>query len=142
MLFRSLVQDEAERAHIPLRLTLPEEPLSLRGDPRLLEQAIVNLLTNALRYATGTPTIDLTLTHAGRTAQIAVRDYGCGIASEHLPRLFERFYRVDKDRSRERGGTGLGLAIVKHTALLHHGTVAVDSTPGQGTTFTLTLPLT
>lgn len=138
----ALVQDEAERAHIPLRLTLPEESLSLRGDPRLLEQAIVNLLTNALRYATGTPTLDLTLTHAGRTAQIAVRDYGCGIASEHLPRLFERFYRVDKDRSRERGGTGLGLAIVKHTALLHHGTVAVDSTPGQGTTFTLTLPLT
>ena len=135
----ALVQDEAERAHIPLRLSLPSEPLTLRGDPRLLEQAIVNLLSNALHYATGTPAIDLSLERADHTARIAVRDYG--IASEHLPRLFERFYRVDKDRSRERGGTGLGLAIVKHTALLHHGSVTVTSTPGQGTTFTLTLPL-
>ncbi len=137
----ALVQDEADRAHIPIRLSLPSEPLTLRGDPRLLEQAIVNLLSNALHYATGTPAIDLSLERADHTARIAVRDYGCGIASEHLPRLFERFYRVDKDRSRERGGTGLGLAIVKHTALLHHGSVTVDSTPGQGSTFTLTLPL-
>lgn len=137
----ALVQDEADRACVPIRLSLPSEPLTLRGDPRLLEQALVNLLSNALRYATGTPAIDLSLERADHTARIAVRDYGCGIASEHLPRLFERFYRVDKDRSRERGGTGLGLAIVKHTALLHHGTVNVTSTPGQGSTFTLTLPL-
>lgn len=144
MLCRSaaaLVQDEAERVDIPLRLTLADETASLRGDPRLLEQAIVNLLTNALRYAAGTTRIDLSLTLSAGAAHITVRDYGCGIPAEHLPRLFERFYRVDKDRSREKGGTGLGLAIVKHTALLHHGSVAVDSTLGEGSTFTLTLPL-
>jgi two-component system phosphate regulon sensor histidine kinase PhoR len=71
---------------------------------------------------------------------LRVRDEGCGIAAEHLPRLFERFYRVDKARSRQQGGTGLGLAIVKHIVQAHGGTVAVESTPGVGTTFTLHLP--
>lgn len=137
----ALCQDEADRLAIPLVLTLPDAPLTTIGDAHLLEQALVNLITNALRHATGTPNIQIALTPHGRTAQITITDHGCGISAEHLPRLFERFYRVHKDRSRERGGTGLGLAIVKHTALLHHGTITVTSTPGCGTTFTLTLPL-
>jgi two-component system phosphate regulon sensor histidine kinase PhoR len=72
--------------------------------------------------------------------QIAVRDHGCGIAREHLPRLFERFYRVDKARSRKLGGTGLGLAIVTHIAQAHGGRVQVQSVPGEGSTFTIELP--
>jgi two-component system phosphate regulon sensor histidine kinase PhoR len=71
---------------------------------------------------------------------ITVRDYGNGIAAEHLDRLFERFYRIDKGRSREKGGTGLGLAIVKHIALIHGGRVAIESEQGKGSMFTITLP--
>jgi two-component system phosphate regulon sensor histidine kinase PhoR len=73
---------------------------------------------------------------------VEVNDQGCGISANHLPRLFERFYRVDKARSREQGGTGLGLAIVKHIAVLHHGSVAVESTVGKGSTFSIRLPAT
>ncbi|HET9062940.1 MAG TPA: ATP-binding protein, partial [Candidatus Binatia bacterium] len=72
--------------------------------------------------------------------EVAVRDHGVGIEAQHLDRLFERFYRVDKARSRKLGGTGLGLAIVKHIALAHGGTVQVESTPGLGSTFTLKIP--
>ena len=74
-------------------------------------------------------------------AVIEVADHGCGIPAEHLPRVFERFYRVDKARSRKAGGTGLGLAIVKHVMQLHHGSAEVHSTVGQGSTFTLRLPV-
>lgn len=136
----ALCRDEADRAGVLLR-TVPDPlpPLTLKGDARLLEQSIVNLIGNAIRHA-GTPIVEVGLRQDGPNALLTVRDEGCGIAAEHLPRLFERFYRVHKDRSREKGGTGLGLAIVKHTALLHRGTVEVASTLGEGTTFTLTLP--
>jgi two-component system phosphate regulon sensor histidine kinase PhoR len=72
--------------------------------------------------------------------EITVRDFGCGIEREHLPRLFERFYRVDKARSRKQGGTGLGLAIVKHIIQAHGGQIQVDSAPGEGSAFTIALP--
>jgi two-component system phosphate regulon sensor histidine kinase PhoR len=77
----------------------------------------------------------------GRVAEIAVSDTGPGIPAEHLPRIFERFYRVDKGRSREAGGTGLGLAIVKHIVLAHRGHLRVESTVGSGTTFRVRIPL-
>ncbi len=135
----ALCQDEADHAGIVLRVEpLPEA--TVLGDAQLLEQTLVNLIGNALRHS-GSSTVELALTCDATSATIVVRDFGCGIAAEHLDRLFERFYRVHKDRSRERGGTGLGLAIVKHTAILHHGTVTVASSPGEGTSFTLVLPI-
>ena len=136
----ALCQDEAERRHVTLlRAPDPLPPIALHGDPRLLEQSIVNLIANALRHS-GSPTVTLGLTQEPGTAILTVADQGCGIPAEHLPRLFERFYRVHSDRSRENGGTGLGLAIVKHVALLHKGSITVQSTPGKGTVFTLRLP--
>lgn len=105
----------------------------------LLEQAVINLVDNALKYSEPGKAVRLSAAREGE-AVIRVGDEGCGIAAEHLPRLFERFYRVDKARSRKLGGTGLGLAIVKHIAKAHGGSVDVESEPGVGTTFTLRLP--
>ncbi len=106
-------------------------------DPKLMESAVTNLIQNALRYS-GSSTIEVTVepAHDGK-ASVSVTDHGVGIPEECQPRLFERFYRVDKDRSRALGGTGLGLAIVKHIAQLHNGEVALKSVPGQGATFTI-----
>jgi two-component system phosphate regulon sensor histidine kinase PhoR len=104
----------------------------------LLEQAVINLVDNAIKYSEPGKTVWLAAARDQSTT-IRIRDEGCGIAAEHLPRLFERFYRVDKARSRQQGGTGLGLAIVKHIVQAHGGTVSVESTPGVGTTFTLRL---
>ena len=101
---------------------------------------MVNLVDNALKYSPpGSPVVVACSGDAGRV-HIAVTDGGPGIASEHLPRVFERFYRVDKARSRNLGGTGLGLAIVKHIAQAHRGQVTVASEVGKGSTFTITLP--
>jgi two-component system phosphate regulon sensor histidine kinase PhoR len=107
----------------------------------LLEQAIVNLLDNAINYSKVGSTVWLDASRLDDEIAIQVRDEGIGIAQEHLPRLFERFYRVEKARSREHGGTGLGLAIVKHIAQVHGGRASVTSTLGQGSTFTLHLPI-
>jgi len=123
------------------RVTLRSE-----GSPRapvnapLLEQAVGNLLDNALKYSPDDEPVVLACAERGGRVVITVADRGPGIAAEHLPRLFERFYRVDKARSRQMGGTGLGLAIVKHIAQAHGGRVTVDSAPGEGTTFTMDLP--
>ncbi|GIX46297.1 MAG: PAS domain-containing sensor histidine kinase [Candidatus Tectimicrobiota bacterium] len=107
----------------------------------LLEQALVNLLDNAMNASKDGSTVWLEAEPEGGDLVIRVRDQGIGIAPQHLPRIFERFYRVDKARSREHGGTGLGLAIVKHIALAHGGRVSVTSAVGQGSTFCLHLPL-
>ena len=111
----------------------------------LLEQALINLLGNAIAYSPHGTRITLSC-QGSRTVEgeqlihFSVTDNGPGIAKEHLPRLFERFYRCDKARSRDMGGTGLGLAIVKHIAHAHQGTIEVESIPGKGSTFTITLP--
>ena len=105
-----------------------------------LEQAITNLLDNAIKYSSRGSTVDVEGTKDGDEIVISIRDKGIGIAPEHLPRLFERFYRVDAARSRDAGGTGLGLAIVKHVAAAHGGRVSVDSLPGKGSTFRIHLP--
>ncbi|NBV45642.1 MAG: PAS domain-containing protein [Planctomycetia bacterium] len=122
-----------------------ESPPGLEADvnPPLLEQALINLVDNAIKFSEPGRRIWLTATGdaTGGHLRLDVRDEGCGIEAEHLPRLFERFYRIDKGRSRKLGGTGLGLSIVKHIAQAHGGTVAVESVPGVGSTFTLRLPL-
>jgi len=117
-------------------------PESIRAkiNPPLIEQAVVNLLDNAVKYSPEGSPIRVEVNQGEDEIHIAVHDQGCGISKTHLPRVFERFYRVDKARSRRLGGTGLGLAIVKHIAEAHGGRVSVESTPGKGSTFTIHLP--
>jgi len=111
----------------------------VQGNPGLLEQALVNLVSNACKYSEDGKIVEV-IAIAGAEVRILVKDQGFGIERRHLPRIFERFYRVDKARSRNLGGTGLGLAIAKHIALLHHGKIQVESDVGVGSTFTLTVP--
>jgi len=117
-----------------------EEGVLVRINPPLLEQAVVNLIDNAIKYSARKGTINVRAARRDAEIIVSVRDHGCGITKEHLPRLFERFYRVDKARSRKLGGTGLGLAIVKHIAQAHGGNVTVESTPGKGSNFQIHLP--
>ena len=111
------------------------------ADPEAMHQVLANLIGNAMNYAREGGKIDLGARPQEDAVEFYVRDFGPGIASEHLPRLFERFYRVDKARSRESGGTGLGLAIVKHIVLAHGGQVRAESRLGRGSTFYFTVPL-
>jgi two-component system, OmpR family, phosphate regulon sensor histidine kinase PhoR len=134
----ALFRDQSSRRGITIRVE-PGPPVPVVADRTRLEQVIANLLDNALKY-TEQGTIDVTCGIDGGSAWCEVRDTGGGIAEEHLPRLFERFYRVDKGRSRDRGGTGLGLSIVKHIIELHGGRVGVESRPGVGSTFRFTIP--
>ena len=118
------------------------QPVPVRGDPDRLRQVLVNLVGNALRYTP--PGGRVTVSAAGEdgAAVLTVRDTGIGIPPEHLPHVFDRFYRCDASRSRETGGSGLGLAIVRQLVAAHGGTVAAASEPGRGSTFTVRLPLT
>ncbi len=139
---QTLARDRA----VEIKLTMPPEPLVVLGDRDELIRALENLVENALKYGEAGKRVEITLSRAAtRTgspeARIAVRDYGPGIAPEHLPRLTERFYRVDVADSRAQGGTGLGLALVKHVLNRHGGRLSVDSTPGQGATFVMHVPL-
>jgi two-component system phosphate regulon sensor histidine kinase PhoR len=124
---------------ISLQLSCNEE-LKAIINPALLEQAVVNLIDNAIKFSNEGSTVQVNATPMDGQISISVRDQGSGIEKEHLPRLFERFYRIDKARSRQMGGTGLGLAIVKHIAQVHRGRLLVESTPGKGSTFSLHIP--
>jgi two-component system phosphate regulon sensor histidine kinase PhoR len=110
------------------------------ADSYAVHQVFANLVSNALRYAQSGNKVIIGANEQANAVEFFVRDFGPGIASEHLPRIFERFYRIDKARSRETGGTGLGLAIVKHIVLNHGGKVHVESTVGRGCTFFFALP--
>jgi two-component system phosphate regulon sensor histidine kinase PhoR len=130
---------KAEMKHVVLDVACAEAVYAPINPP-LLEQAVVNLVDNAIKYSPEGSTVEVSLEDRQGEVVILVRDRGCGIAREHLPRLFERFYRVDKARSRDLGGTGLGLAIVKHIAQVHGGRVSVQSEVGRGSSFRLHLP--
>src|SRR5260370_1896208 len=135
----SSMQESAKLAE--MELTIASVPdVSVVADAYAIHQVFSNLVSNALRYAQSGKKVVLGATEQPGTVEFFVQDFGPGIASEHLPRIFERFYRVDKARSRETGGTVLGLAIVKHIVLNHNGTVRVESSVGHGSTFFFTLP--
>ena len=131
----------ATEKKIRVKIDCPED-LEVPVNGSVLEQAVVNLVDNAIKYSDSGNDVHVDAVQDGQETLIHVRDHGCGIQSHYLPRIFERFYRVDKARSRKLGGTGLGLAIVKHIAQSHQGTVTVESTVGKGSTFTLHLPNT
>jgi len=130
---------KADERGVTFDIVCPDD-LHVRANPLLLQQAIRNLVDNAVKYSESGGQVRLVGERTGDEVRISVVDKGCGIAPEHHARLFERFYRVDKARSRKLGGTGLGLAIVKHIILAHRGKVTVESTPGRGSTFTIHLP--
>jgi len=130
----------AQEKNLFLRAEIPAELPAISGDSWRLEQMLVNLVHNALKY-TERGGVTIKLEKAEKELIIKVEDTGIGIAAEHLGRIFERFYVVDKHRSRQQGGTGLGLSIVKHIVLLHGGKISVESRPGVGTTFKVSLPV-
>ena len=117
------------------------EAAQVMGDGHQLSQALFNLVDNAIKYTPETGSITLSVHRNGHWVEASVSDTGIGIPQEEVSRIFDRFYRVDKARSRAKGGTGLGLAIVKAVAEAHGGRVTVESTPGKGSTFTLWLPV-
>ena len=132
-------QPQAAERRIDVRLDCDESIQAVVNSP-LLEQAVVNLLDNAIKYSEPGSPVSIVAGETPGEVTIAVSDQGCGVEPEHLPRLFERFYRVDKARSRKLGGTGLGLSIVKHIVQAHRGHITVASAFGEGSTFTIHLP--
>jgi len=135
-----LLTPAAQKKHHTLATRIDPLP-PIPGDADYLERAIANLIDNAVKYTPDGGRIDVAAKLNGTHAIIEVTDTGIGIPEADLPRIFERFYRVDRSRSREMGGTGLGLSIVKHVAQVHRGAVEVSSTPAAGSTFRLLLPL-
>lgn len=134
-----VVKRKAEEKKISIQSAC-DPSLQVKVDAPLMEQAIVNLLDNAVKYSPEAGSVSVGAETTDREIRIRVVDQGPGIPKKHQTRLFERFYRVDRARSRMLGGTGLGLAIVKHIAQAHSGNVSVESTSGKGSTFTITLP--
>lgn len=130
----------AENKQIIMQVSKPDTSVSVHGDEEALHQAITNLLDNAIKYTPAGGRVELSLLSDAKEARITVEDSGIGIEPEDRERIFERFYRVDKARSRELGGTGLGLSIVRHIVRNHQGRIEVTSLPGSGSTFTIILP--
>ena len=135
-----LCQSQAVRRGIGLNLDA-SELLRVSANSRLLSQAVMNLIDNAVKYSPVGTSVSISASREEDWVCIRVKDEGPGIAHQHLARLFERFYRIDKARSRSEGGTGLGLSIVKHIALAHGGRVDVQSQIGVGTAFYIYIPV-
>jgi signal transduction histidine kinase len=130
---RPLAEDKGQKFHLQV-----QEPLVLRGVESRLRQAFFNLLDNAIKYTPQGGAVDVFAKEEGAWAKVIVRDTGIGIPAEHLPHVFDRFYRVDQARGRE--GTGLGLSIARSIIAAHAGTMTLTSVPGQGTMVTVALP--
>jgi two-component system phosphate regulon sensor histidine kinase PhoR len=135
----ALLEEKARNKKINIDRRGIEGAPPVLADRSKLEQVMVNLLDNAIKYTPENGSITISTSEANDSVTITVADTGIGIPPKDLPRIFERFYRVDAARSREQGGTGLGLAIVKHIIQLHGGSISVESTPGKGSTFFFTL---
>jgi two-component system phosphate regulon sensor histidine kinase PhoR len=134
-----ICKKSAQEKEILLQL-IPSPEYKIPLNATLLCQALVNLIDNAIKYSEAHSKVQIRIEKQEKKIKIQVIDQGCGIPQEHHPRIFERFYRVDKARSRKVGGTGLGLSIVKHIVLSHHGEIYLESQVGRGSIFTLTLP--
>ena len=134
-----LFHKKAEEKGLNLLMEVEEKPFYIKVDPYLFEEMLVNLVDNAIRY-TDRGSVSVKIYRGKGGFFVEVKDTGIGIPKEHIDRIFERFYVVDKSRSKRTGGTGLGLSIVKHIVLLHNGKIDVRSIPGEGTTFTIFIP--
>ena len=131
----------AQEKQVTMKYHLNNEPVFIIGNPDRVEQLLINLTENAIKYNVPGGSVTVQVFANDKEANVTISDTGIGIAEENLPRLFERFYRVDKGRSRQMGGTGLGLAIVKHIVRSMNGEIEVHSKLGEGTEFLITLPL-
>jgi two-component system phosphate regulon sensor histidine kinase PhoR len=134
----SKLRDAADRMAVTVSVT--GESATVLGDRTLLEEMVINLVDNAIKYNRRAGTVQIDVGMEGKRPRFSVKDTGVGISEEHQARVFERFYRVDMSRSKDTGGTGLGLSIVKHGAQLHHAALTLKSKPGAGTTITLLFP--
>lgn len=137
----SILYPQASEKNLKLEATIHPSLPDIEADEDMVGQILINLVDNAIKYTPEGGKVLVTALGEDNMAKISVADTGIGIPRESIPRLFERFYRVDKARSREMGGTGLGLAIVKHILEIHHGRIEVESTVGKGSTFTVYLPI-
>jgi two-component system phosphate regulon sensor histidine kinase PhoR len=138
----AIVQTRAAEKNLTINIDVPDDLPAVQGDPDMIRQVLLNLVDNAINYTQPGGTVLVRASVEQGELRVDVQDNGIGITPENLSRLFERFYRVDKARSREMGGTGLGLAIVKHIVEVHKGKVQVESKVGRGSTFSFRLPLT
>lgn len=136
---QKIYQKRVEEKNLKLEIKIDKDLTFIKADPFKLEQAFMNLIDNAIKY-TEEGKITISVTTKDKKIKFQIQDTGIGIPEEHLNRIFERFYVVDKSRSRKFGGTGLGLSIVKHIVMLHGGKIDVESMVGKGTTFTISLP--
>jgi two-component system phosphate regulon sensor histidine kinase PhoR len=136
----AIVSKMVQKKEIKFTFDIPGDLPQVQADEPLIEQALINLVDNAIKYTREGGTVTLSAQSQGNEVEVSVSDTGIGIASEHLPRIFERFYRVDKGRSREMGGTGLGLSIVKNIVEKHGGKLWAESELNEGSTFFFTLP--
>ncbi|MBS4015651.1 MAG: HAMP domain-containing protein [Candidatus Latescibacteria bacterium] len=137
---KKIFSHQLKAKKIKLVIAIADEGRIIQGDNFLIEQALTNLIDNAIKYNIEKGKINIGVDKIDNKSRIIVEDTGIGIAEEHLSRIFERFYVVDKSRSRKLGGTGLGLSIVKHIVLSHNGEITVENAPGKGTKFIITLP--
>lgn len=135
------LSNAAEQSGIAVGVAAPADPVLIRADRRQIASAVHNLLDNALKYSSAGTSVNVRIRRLDDSAELSVQDMGVGIPRGDLPRIFERFYRVDRSRTPASGGIGLGLAIVRHVAINHQGDVAVQSMEGEGSTFTLRLPV-
>jgi len=134
------IEIQAQKKNITLKVITQKDGIKIFADRFRVRQVFSNLLSNSIKYGKENGETSITLNPEKEKVTITISDDGIGIEEKHLPRIFERFYRVDKGRSREQGGTGLGLSIVKHIIEAHHQTISVSSIENQGTTFVFSLP--